>query len=578
MRISLYFILLFSTMLIFAQSKKSISDEKYVLLQEKVRALSGTNLDSSFVYANQIEKSENEIHKVFAFGAKSYLYQLKNDSISSKQFYEKGVLILKKIKPSLEKMRVYSYVLNFAGLADLKRGNLSLALDKLNCGKSFSLKLNDQRQVIKFNKNIAIIYGEIGNHKQAIKIYRQSNQLSDKLQSVFTNEQFMNNKNSINFNLGIEYEESYFDTSNKLFLLDSAKYFLNKSIVFSIDPMSKLKSKLELSSIYRYKNDFKRAEKTYLEIIPIAKLNGFEEEYLKSNFNLGILYFEIKKFDKSLVCLKKVDSIHRLTKQYVSDYVYSNYIQAKIYDFFHDSEKSIKSSKIFIESLESSGSKLEKEKGLVNSILEISKFKKEMLEIQEKTKMEFLYKKIAIAFIFILIVFLAFIFYRKHLENQNFKRVIEEYSQKSSKSDISDKTTLVSVDVEIKPKSTKSISIDEEKENEIVEKLRNLELKKEFLKMDFTQTFVAKKIKTNTTYLSYVVNKRFGKSFSEYANDLKINYVIEKLISDSTYRKYSTQAIAESVGFKNAISFTKSFSKKTGISPVQFAKKLVNNV
>lgn len=72
--------------------------------------------------------------------------------------------------------------------------------------------------------------------------------------------------------------------------------------------------------------------------------------------------------------------------------------------------------------------------------------------------------------------------------------------------------------------------------------------------------------------MSYVVNKNFKKSFSEYSNELKINYVINEMINNPTYRKYSTQAIAESVGFKNAISFTKSFNKRTGVTPVQFIK------
>ncbi|WP_242499181.1 AraC family transcriptional regulator [Flavobacterium sp. 140616W15] len=69
-------------------------------------------------------------------------------------------------------------------------------------------------------------------------------------------------------------------------------------------------------------------------------------------------------------------------------------------------------------------------------------------------------------------------------------------------------------------------------------------------------------------------NWRFGKTFSEYSNELKINYVINELIANPKYRKYSTQALAESVGFKNAVSFTKSFSKRTGVTPTQFTKKL----
>ena len=123
-------------------------------------------------------------------------------------------------------------------------------------------------------------------------------------------------------------------------------------------------------------------------------------------------------------------------------------------------------------------------------------------------------------------------------------------------------------------KSSQSINIDDVKEEEIVKKLLLLEKKLFYLNPDFNQQTVAKKIKTNTTYLSYIVNKRFGKTFSEYSNELKINYIIKEIINNPTYRKYSTQALAESVGFKNAISFSKSFNKRTGVTPAQFIKRL----
>jgi AraC-like DNA-binding protein len=46
------------------------------------------------------------------------------------------------------------------------------------------------------------------------------------------------------------------------------------------------------------------------------------------------------------------------------------------------------------------------------------------------------------------------------------------------------------------------------------------------------------------------------------------------MITNDSYRKYSTQATAESVGFKNAGSFAKSFRKRTGVSPAQFANNI----
>ncbi len=108
----------------------------------------------------------------------------------------------------------------------------------------------------------------------------------------------------------------------------------------------------------------------------------------------------------------------------------------------------------------------------------------------------------------------------------------------------------------------------------ILMKLEKLEAEKYYLKPDFTQQEVAKKIKTNTTYLSYIVNKNYNKTFSAHYNELRINYVINEMINNKKYREYSTLAIAESAGFKNADSFTSSFKKKTGITPFTFINEI----
>lgn len=119
-------------------------------------------------------------------------------------------------------------------------------------------------------------------------------------------------------------------------------------------------------------------------------------------------------------------------------------------------------------------------------------------------------------------------------------------------------------------RKTDSVLLSQENENEIIQKLQQLIEKKLFLNPNFTQQFVAKKIKTNTAYLSYVVNKYYEQSFSSYLNDLRIKFIIEQIESNPKFREYTTQAIAESAGFKNADSFTISFKKKTGLTPFQY--------
>ncbi|MCL9807401.1 helix-turn-helix domain-containing protein [Flavobacterium amniphilum] len=122
--------------------------------------------------------------------------------------------------------------------------------------------------------------------------------------------------------------------------------------------------------------------------------------------------------------------------------------------------------------------------------------------------------------------------------------------------------------------SNSGFNIKDETVADILEKLIKLEEKKQFLRQDFTLHYVAKKLKTNTAYLSKIINSELGKSFSTYANELRINYIILELKNNAKLRSYSISAIAEEIGYKSPESFTKYFKAATGISPSVYIKKI----
>lgn len=119
-----------------------------------------------------------------------------------------------------------------------------------------------------------------------------------------------------------------------------------------------------------------------------------------------------------------------------------------------------------------------------------------------------------------------------------------------------------------------TFTITDERINDILEKLKKLEQQKYFLRQDCTLHKVAKKLKTNTAYLSRIVNNELGKSFSNYINELRINYVISELKSNSRLRAYSINAIADEIGYKSPDSFSKYFKEATGISPAVYIRKI----
>lgn len=102
---------------------------------------------------------------------------------------------------------------------------------------------------------------------------------------------------------------------------------------------------------------------------------------------------------------------------------------------------------------------------------------------------------------------------------------------------------------------------------DILKRLKRFEDNEDFLKDNVTLIALAKKMHTNSSYLSRVVNSHKLKSFSQYLNDLRVQYAVSKIKSDHVFRRYTVEAIASECGYNTAASFSRSFYKKTGIYP-----------
>ena len=72
---------------------------------------------------------------------------------------------------------------------------------------------------------------------------------------------------------------------------------------------------------------------------------------------------------------------------------------------------------------------------------------------------------------------------------------------------------------------------------------------------------MAKDFNSNRDYLSKSVNELKAKNFSQYLNELRINYIVEELSHNEKIRKYTIAAIADSIGYNNSESFSNAFRK-----------------
>ncbi|WP_136667723.1 AraC family transcriptional regulator [Flavobacterium sp. H122] len=558
----------------YPQSKIFFSGKEYASLQNEIRK---SSIDNALIIASKLEKSSVVEQKLFAKATLSYFLQAKGDVSMSDKKMDEAVLLSKTMADSNEKWKSLAYINNYMGLIDWQRRKLSDALVKLQKGIEYSKKTADIKQIIKLEINIATINNEIENYHLAIKSLRKSDKMIEANSFLFDEDEFLISKSALFLNLGKNYEFLYKKNDVNEKYLDSALISYKRAVVYSKPSIiNKLRAQNNIAGLYLEQKKYDDAIKIYQNVLVECSENHLDNEFYAVSYNLGYSFFKKKKYDKALLYFEKVDSIFKIDDTKVAEYMKSKYYQSKIYEHLKEYEKATDFASIYLQNLEKSELKLNEEKEIINNIQSNQALKKEMVELKDKYKSKILVKKIGFYSVILIIVFLVYMILKnyksKKITEARFDSVLNEYRQRVEELKI--KNASLEQETQTMQTLPQGLSLDEEKEEEIVKKLKEIEAKKVFLNQDFTLQFVAKKIKTNTTYLSYIVNKNFGKSFSEYANELKINYVINEMISNPKYRKYSTQAIAESVGYKNATSFARSFNKKTGLSPVQFAQKL----
>ncbi|AXT61567.1 helix-turn-helix domain-containing protein [Aquimarina sp. AD10] len=184
-----------------------------------------------------------------------------------------------------------------------------------------------------------------------------------------------------------------------------------------------------------------------------------------------------------------------------------------------------------------------------------------LTDAQHKEKQSRNYMILMFAVIFIVLLSIVGYYYLKYKKN---KLRFDDLIQKVN-------TTTAEV---ITDKKAKEVVIDDEKVALILKGLDRLEEKEYFLHTDCTLGAMAKRVKINTTYLSKIINIHKEKSFNEYINDLRIEYVLQRLQTDKKFRSFSITSIASEIGYKSDNSFTKHFKAKTGLNPSFYIKEI----
>lgn len=123
-------------------------------------------------------------------------------------------------------------------------------------------------------------------------------------------------------------------------------------------------------------------------------------------------------------------------------------------------------------------------------------------------------------------------------------------------------------------KEIKGYVIPDKTEKKLLEKLDAFEKSNKFIQKTVSVKTLAQQFDTNAKYLSEVINRHKNSNFNTYINNLRIDYIVDRLRHDPEYRKYKVSYLAEECGFSSHSMFATIFKNRMGLSPTEFLQKL----
>ena len=442
-----------------------------------------------------------------------------------------------------------------SAVSHFKNNDLKKSTELLFKAKEYAEKTEDYALIARMNGSIAHQYVQLNLNDKA-KFY-----LSNAIQQV--NKLPEGDKKKLLKTLSfLEIGNIDFDEGNYQKANDYYKKSLREiELVKKPDEQSLYHHRRSLynigNSYYFLKND---SAEIYLNKA-LAIKNNYNKELDHFIYNsLSQVYSERNEYQRAIDTLKIVLK-HKsdLDKRLLSD-VYYNLSQN--YKYLDDQSQYSFYNEEYIKLNKSTK---EKEMQAISSAINAEqKDYKEAISDADSSKKSVVV--IAVIFVLFLAGAIIYLLYRRKKERKVFENIIGKLE-----SDNEIKNTLPESS-EKTPKDVPS-QIPNSVEQDLLIKLQKFENSEKFTNPKLTISSLALQLKTNTSYLSEVINKYKGKNFNTYINELRIAYICHKIYNHKEYQTYKISYLAEECGFASHSSFATVFRNITGIAPSVFIRE-----
>lgn len=309
------------------------------------------------------------------------------------------------------------------------------------------------------------------------------------------------------------------------------------------------------------KGKYYEAIKMLLKSIPtIKKKKDFANE-ATTLFYVGKSYWKLEQYDKAIGYFKKVDQIFQ-THKYMREDIRESY---EFLIEHYNKNKNEQAELIYVKKLLK-----------VNQFLNDNKYYLANKVIKEYDNTKLAATKTAIekslqrknntkSIIIVSMIIMGFIMlYRYAIFRKKYRKKFQALMTTIKEQPNTDSIKMKKALSDINPEVIETV----------IKNMQRFEQKKEFIQKDLTQVKLAALLETNTRYIPKIILHATGKTTIDYMCDLKIEYLLERLKTDSRVRNYTQKALGQEVGFGSTQNFARAFKAYTGMTSTLFISEL----
>ena len=521
----------------------SLSNKNYRYFEEKVMEFRKDTIKAVKItkyWLNKANKENNLNQQIKAYRLMMHLVDKKYRLI-----YADSLLV--KAKSTKSNDIIGSAYLT-VGAAHYDNKEYTKALDLYISANNYIAKTNDDYLIHKVKYTIALTKYFLGYYDEAIALlnqcldyFKEENDLAylksmHAIALCYTQiERYDHSSyfNKLGMELASEFEMinmiSYFKNAEGINLCKQKEYkeaikLLNESkleLEKKKDYANQITTWFCLGKCYWGINDKHKAVIYFTRVHEGIQTKKYSRPDLREGYEILIQYFgETNELEKELFFIKK---LMEFDKEINKEFKYLTYKVHKEYD-----TKTL----------------LEKKKRIENELASTKK----------------IYFLVLTSLLIMLLVVFGWHLHSKKREKEKFNQIM---------SDLADKKKAPARLI-----NNQNTSLSPELSNTLLKNLEKFENQKKFLEKDMNLAKLAALLDTNTKYASIIIAEKRQKKTTTYINDLKIDYIVELLISDNKYRNYTNQALAEEAGFGSTQIFTLCFKNRIKMSPTSFIQQL----